>query len=150
MSTVAICSLVGCGNKEDTKIENENNEIVSQTPQNEETENNGIVGTWIVEKNVAYEGPMKEIAEQALNIFYYNGSEHEFTEDGTFKSADEKIITKYEVLSDNKISCVTINNGETVIYDYELNGDEFILYGNYTGDYAHLGHSNAVYFKRKR
>ena len=31
----------------------------------------------------------------------------------------------------------------------ELNGDEFVQYGNYTGTAADLGHPVAVYFKRK-
>ncbi len=144
LSVVAICSLAGCGNKEDTKAEKPNNEVVSQ-----ETENNSIVGTWVVTKTEVYDGPLKAMAEQITNTYYYVGSEHEFTADGIYKSDDAKLpATQYNILNENQIIMNTYN-GESTIYDYELNGDEYVQYGNYTGTYAHLGHSNAVYFKRK-
>ena len=110
----------------------------------------GIVGTWVVVKNDIYEGPLDWLAQQWVDEYFYEGSEHIFTEDGIFKCAEGKYVTTYEILSDTKISCVTVIGGEgEQIYDYELNGDEFVLYGNYYMDDVVIGHSNAVYFKRK-
>lgn len=110
----------------------------------------GIVGTWVVVKNEIYEGPLKWLAEQWIDEYYYEGSEHIFTADGIFKCAGGKYETTYEILSDTKIKCVTVIGGEgEQIYDYELNDDEFVLYGNYYMDDIAIGHCNATYFKRK-
>ncbi|MBE7019032.1 MAG: S-layer homology domain-containing protein [Ruminococcaceae bacterium] len=110
----------------------------------------GIVGTWVVVKNDIYDGPLKWLAQQWVDEYFYEGSEHIFTEDGIFQCAEGKYVTTYEILSDTKISCVTVIGGDgEQIYDYELNGDEFVLYGNYYMDDVVIGHSNATYFKRK-
>lgn len=149
LSVVAICSLVGCGNKEDTKAKKPNNEVVSQETEKAETDNNSIVGTWVVTKTEVYDGPLKSMAEQMVNTYYFVGSEHEYTADGIYKSDDANLpATQYNILNENQIIMNTYN-GESTIYDYELNGDEFIQYGNYTGTTANLGHPLAVYFKRK-
>lgn len=139
----------GCGNNEDTKSEKPKNEVVSQETEKEQTENNSIVGTWVVTKTEVYDGPLKSMAEQIVNTYYYVGSEHEYTADGIYKSDDANLpATQYNILNENQIIMNTYN-GESTIYDYELNGDEFIQYGNYTGTTANLGHPLAVYFKRK-
>jgi len=110
----------------------------------------GIVGTWVVVKNDIYDGPLKWLAQQWVDEYFYEGSEHIFTENGIFQCAEGKYVTTYEILSDTKISCVTVIGGDgEQIYDYELNGDEFVLYGNYYMDDVVIGHSNATYFKRK-
>lgn len=149
LSVVAICSLVGCGNKEDTKTEKPNNEVVSQETEKEQTDNNSIVGTWVVTKTEVYNGPLKSMVEQITNTYFYVGSEHEFTADGIYKNADGTITTNYSILDENHITMTDIGSGDATMYDYELNGDEYVQYGIYTGTASHLGHSNAVYFKRK-
>lgn len=144
LSVVAICSLSGCANKEDTKTEQSNNEVVSQ-----ETENNSLLGTWVVQKNEVYDGPLKREFKEMGDIYYYVGAEYEFTEDGKFQNADGTIAVNYEILNDKQISAAPLNSNEKLVYDYKLNGDEFILYGCYTGSYADLGYPSATYFKRK-
>ena len=139
----------GCGNNEDTKSEKPKNEVVSQETEKEQTENNSIVGTWVVTKTEVYDGPLKAMAEQITNTYFYVGSEHEFTADGVYKNADGTYSTKYSILDENHISMTDMGSGDATMYDYELNGDEYVQYGIYTGTAAHLGHSNAVYFKRK-
>ncbi len=141
---VAICSLAGCGNKEETKTEQSNNEVVSQ-----ETENNSLLGTWVVEKNEVYDGPLKEMTEKTMNILYYVGAEYTFKEDGTFSNADNSVSIKSKVLNDKQIQWEDIITGQKSSSDYELNGDELIVYANYTGDYADLGYAGATYYKRK-
>ena len=111
----------------------------------------------MVERSEVYDGLLKRMAEQWTQEYYYDGSEHVFTADGVYKATDGKYETTYEVLSDTKIKCVTVivfgdateQYGEEQIYDYELNGDEFVLYGNYYINGVTMGHCNAVYFKRK-
>lgn len=138
----------GCGKKEDTKKDTPNNEVIAET-ENAKTDNNSLVGTWVVTKTEVYDGPLKKMAEQITNTYFSVGSEHEFTADGIYKNADGTHTTKYSILDENHLTMTDIGSGEAVIYDYELNGDEFVQYGNYTGTAAHLGHSNAVYMKRK-
>lgn len=144
LSIVAICCLAGCGDKDDTKAGKSDKGVVSQ-----EKGKTDLVGTWVVTKSEAYDGPLKAMVEQLLSTYYYVGSEHVFTADGVFKTADGKLATKYSVLDENHITMTDLGSGEAVIYDYELNGDEFVMYGNYTGLAADLGHSNVVHFKRK-
>ena len=142
-----LTAISACGKKEDTKKDIPNNEVVSQ--ETEKTENNSIVGTWVVTKTEVYDGPLKAMAERITNMYYSVGSEHVFTADGVYKTADGTLTTQYSMLSENQIIMTEIGSGNAVIYDCELNGDEYVQYGNYTGTAAHLGHSNAVYFKRK-
>lgn len=152
LSVVAICSLAGCGNKEDTKTEKPNNEVVSQETEKEQTDNNSIVGTWVVEKTEVYDGPLKSMVEQIANTYYYIGAEYEFTEDGIFKNADGTITTNYSILDNNKIHMIAVvGNRSENVNDYELNGDELVMYGSYHSDNSNeiLGHSSATYFKRK-
>lgn len=147
LSLILVFSFAGCKNKEDIKTEKPNNEIVSG--EKAKTENNSIVGTWVVVKTEVYEGPLKAMAEQMVNTYYFVGSEHEYTADGIYKSDDAKLpATQYNILDENQIIMNTYN-GESTIYDYELNGDELVQYGNYTGTAVDLGHPMAVYFKRK-
>ena len=148
LMAATISSFAACDNKDDVKTEGGENGVVTEEPADEKAEES-VYGTWIVEKNEAFEGPMKAEAQRLLDEYYAIGSEHIFMEDGTFKSADGKISSTFEVVSDKLLRCVAMNTGEAILYDYELNGDEFILYGNYNGNLAHLGHSNVVYFKRK-
>lgn len=149
----ALITFSGCGNKEDTKKEKPNNEVVSQETEKEETENNSIVGTWVVEKTKVYDGPLKSMVEQIANTYYYIGAEYEFTADGIFKNADGTITTNYSILDNNKIHMIAVigNRSETV-NDYKLNGDELVMYGSYYSDNNSneiLSHSSATYFKRK-
>ena len=147
---VATCSLAGCDNLAISDFLSNYNILADyDIKENLKTQNNSIVGVWTIEEHVIYDGPMEEWVEDIRDNIYYVGAEFEFTEDGIFRSADGKLSTEYEVLSDNKISCVEINSDKTVDYDYELNGDELVLYGKYTGSYAHYGHANAIYFNRK-
>ena len=84
------------------------------------------------------------------NAYFPIGSEHQYTADGIYINADGVHSTKYKILDENHLEMTTLEgNIATVIYDYELNGDELVQYGNYSGDYAKYGHSNAVYLKRK-
>ena len=64
LSVVAICSLAGCGNKEDTKAEKPNNDVVSQETEKEQTDNNSIVGTWVVTKTEVYDN----VKEFVINL----------------------------------------------------------------------------------
>lgn len=157
LSVVALCfSLVGCSSGKSapssenvTKPDTQTTVTAEPADPLAETKEE-IVGTWVVEKHEIYEGPLKAMTEQATNMAYPIGSEHIFTEDGYFENGALNMTTTYRVINDYQISCVTMV-GDTVedIYDYELNGDELVLYGNYTGDYASYGHCNAMYFKRK-
>lgn len=108
-----------------------------------------LEGTWVVEENEIFDGPMKSTAKNLAETYYPIGREFIFKDDGTFQSSDGKLSTKYEKISDKQLSVVAMNTGETMVHDYELNGDELIIYGNYNGDYAHYGHSVATHFKRK-
>lgn len=145
LSVVAICSFVGCSNKEETKTEKNNDEIVSQ-----ETENNSIVGTWIVEKTEIYDGPLKQWMKETFDKYYPVGSEWEFTADNKIKScSDESLTTNYRLISDTEIEIIAINNGEVNKQEYELNGDTLIQYGLYNGDFSKYGRANAIYYKRK-
>lgn len=149
LSVVLICSLAGCANKETNPAQSNNGSVSQKTETTEKTKSNSIVGTWVVEKTEVYDGPLKEMAEQITNTYYYVGSEHEFTADGIYKNADGTLTTNYSMLSENQIIMTEIGSGNAIIYDCELNGDEYVQYGKYTGTAANLGHSNAVYFKRK-
>lgn len=145
LSVVAICSLAGCGNKEETKTEQSNNEVVSQ-----ETENN-IYGIWVVEKYEVYEGPLKDYFEEIGKQCYYQGAEYEFTEDGyMIFCKDPSLITSFELISNNqmKITPVIGEGNSNSIDDYELNGNSLIIYSRYD-DYEKYGRTGAVYFKRK-
>lgn len=145
----ALITFSGCGNKEDTKTDKANNEVVSQTAETEETENNSLLGTWVVEKNEVYDGPLKEMTKSTLNILYYVGAEYTFKEDGTFSNADNSVSIKSKVLNDKQIEWEDIISGQKSMSDYKLNGDELVVYANYTGDYTDLGYAGATYFKRK-
>lgn len=155
LSLTLLSSLTGCRHNAPAESEKEDkpkNETVSQKKpeiQDAPAENNSLVGTWVVTKTEVYDGPLKAMAEQLTNTYFYVGSEHEFTADGIYKSADGKMTTNYSILDENHITMTEIGTGNAVIYDYELNGDEYIQYGNYTGTAADLGHANAVYFRRK-
>ena len=146
-------SLAGCNNtgvSSDQPSEAVSSVATEQPADSLADVKEGIVGVWVVEKHEIYEGPMKDFAEQSTNMAYPIGSEHIFTEDGIFENSALKMSTTYKIINDHQISCVSMV-GQTVedIYDYRLNGDELILYGNYTGDFASYGHCNAMYFKRK-
>ncbi len=149
LSVVAICSLAGCGNKEDTKTEKPNDEVVSQETEQAQTENNSIVGTWVVTKTEIYDAPLKFMTEKITNTYFYVGSEHEFTDDGIYKNADGTVTTNYSILDENHITMTDVGSGDATIYDYELNGNEYVQYGIYTDTSGRVGHSNAIYFKRK-
>ena len=148
LSVVAICSLAGCGNKEDTKTEQPNNEVVSQETEKEQTENNSIIGTWVIEKYEVYDGPIKRQCEEMCKEWYYSGAEYEFTQN-EFKSViDEKLTTKYKILNDKEMEILTLAN-EALIYDYELTGDSLVLHSNYTGSLANMGYCMSLYLNRK-
>lgn len=147
LSLILVFSFAGCKNKEDTKIEKPNNEIVSE--EKSQTENNSIVGTWIVEKTEIYDTSLKFMTEKITNKYFYVGSEHEFTADGIYKNLDGTITTNYSIIDENHITMTDVGSGDSSIYDYELNGDEYIQYGIYTDSSGHVIHSNAVYFRRK-
>ena len=155
LSLAVICTLMGCRHhapatpQKDDKPKIESVSQKAPEVQDVQAENNSLVGTWVVTKTEVYDGPLKTMMEQIVNTYYYVGSEHEYTVDGVYKSADGKLpATQYSILNENQIIMNTYN-GESTIYDYELNGDEFVQYGNYTGTAADLGHPVAVYFKRK-
>ncbi len=145
LSLILIFSFAGCKNREDSKNDVDGS-VSTETIENK-TENS-IVGTWVVEKNEFYDGPLKEIFKQQVECYYPVGSEYIFTDDGICKSADGKANTTYKILSDNKISFIAVNNGDTVINDYVLNGDSLVIYGCYT-DNVHTGYIGATYYKRK-
>lgn len=108
-----------------------------------------IYGTWVVEKTVAYEGPLKEMARQMYDIYYYDGAEYIFNEDGICQGPQDGVTSTFEVISDTQITGVSVTDGQEYVHDYELNGDELILYGLYTGSYANYGRCGAIYFVRK-
>lgn len=147
LSTITAFS--GCGKKEDAQKDMPDNEVISQETEKAQTDNNSVIGTWIVEKNEVYDGPMKEIVEQTMSTMYYPGTECVFKEDGVYEVKNNSMVMKYEVLSDTQMQWENISTGQKDINDYELNGDELILYVHYTGGYSHLGHAGATYFKRK-
>ena len=150
LSLALICSFAGCKNKEDVKNEDVENKTSSETVESK-TEDS-IVGTWVVTKTEIYDGPLKSMVEQIANTYYYIGAEYEFTEDGIFKNADGTITTNYSILDNNKIHMIAVvGNRSENVNDYELNGDELVMYGSYHSDNSNeiLGHSSATYFKRK-
>lgn len=151
MSVVTICSFAGCSDKEDTKTEKPKNEIVSQ--ETAETDNNGLVGTWVVTKTEAYDGPYKSMVEPALNIDHYVGAEYTFTADGFCKNAAGTMTTTYSILNDHQILTKVVNGPRSEnVSEYELNGDEFVLYCHYYSDNnskVPLSRTAAIYFKRK-
>ena len=153
---LTITAFSGCGKKEDAQKDMLDNEVISQETEKEEvkeTENNSLVGTWVVTKTEVYDGPLKAVAEQLANTYYYVGAEYEFTDDGIFKNADGTITSNYSILDDKQILMeVVIGNRSKNVNEYELNGDEFVLYGNYYSDnnsMVPLSRASATYFKRK-
>ena len=105
---ILVFSFAGCKNKEDTKIEKPNNEIVSE--EKSQTENNSIIGTWVVEKYDVYDGPIKRECEEMCKEWYYSGAEYEFTQD-KFKSVfDESLTTTYKILNDKEMEILTLAN----------------------------------------
>ena len=147
LSLSAILSVAGCKEeeKEQTQPTSEPNEVVVSTVEQEEET---IVGKWVVEKSEAFDGPMKNQFQEMLKVYYYEGAEYEFTEDGEFKNPDGTLKTNYKVISDTQIEIDTIT-GEKSVYDYELDGDKLILYACYTGDFVGMGYPGAVCFNRK-
>ena len=149
----------GCGEKEEPKKDDIKQEDVTKEDAKEENSpsekedaktSNSIVGDWVVEKNEVYEGPMKATAEKAMEVIYYVGAEFTYHEDGTFTSVDFKNVEmKYNILSDNQMEWINVTTGQTDVNDYELNGDNLVVYCHYTGDYASAGYAGAIYFTRK-
>ena len=144
---VSILTLCSCGKPADTNAP-ESNVFDNKDPK-EEITFSALEGTWVIEKNEIFDGPMKSTAQNMTETYYPIGREFIFKDDGTFHSADGKLSTKYEKINDKQLSVIAANTGETMVHDYELNGDELIIYGDYTGDYAHYGHSVATHFRRK-
>ena len=62
---------------------------------------------------------MKQEFEQMGSLYYYEGAEYVFTEDGVFKSADNSVSTDYELLSDTQFRMTATNSNESFVYDYE-------------------------------
>lgn len=146
LSLILVFSFAGCKNKKDIKNDIDN-DISTETLEEKTTKS--LLGTWVVEKNEVFDGPLKKEFEEMGEIYYYVGAEYEFTEDGKFQNFDGTISVKYEILNDNQMSATPLNSNEKLVYDYKLNGDEFILYGCYTGSCADLGYPSATHFKRK-
>lgn len=146
LSLSAILSVAGCKEeeKEQTQPTSEPNEVVVSTVEQEEET---IVGKWVVEKNEVFDGPLKREFQEMGEMYYYEGAEYEFTEDGEFKNTDGTISITYKVISETNIEATTMT-GETYVYDYELNGDKLILYSCYTGAYEDLGYPAATHFNR--
>lgn len=145
LSVVAICSLAGCGNKEDTKAEKPNDVVVSQ-----ETEKNSIYGTWVVDKYEVYDGPMRIFMLETFEKYYYQGAEWEFTKDNKIVCCEDRTLaTPFKILNDNELEIISVNDGKTERQEYELNGDTLIQYGLYSGDFSKYGRANAIYYKRK-
>lgn len=150
LSVIAICSLAGCGNKEDAKAKKPNNEVISQETEKAKKEHNSIYGTWVVEKYEVYDGPFKRDWEKIFEKYYYQGSEWEFTnENKVVCYTDKNLTTSFKIISDTEIEIIAVNNGKAERHEYELNGDTLILYGLYSGDFSKYGRANAIYFKRK-
>ena len=154
----ALASFAGCGNKDEKaeKPEKPEKETVTraETPKEEEQDpvdkaKADIVGTWVVTKTEVYNTSLKDLTEQITNTYFYVGSEHEFTADGVYKNADGTLTTNYSILDENHITMTDVGSGDSSMYDYELNGDEYVQYGIYTDTSGHVSRSNAVYFKRK-
>ena len=137
-----ICSFAGCQSKEN--VENK-----TSTEPAESKAEESLVGTWVVVKTEVYDTSLKAMTEQITNTYFYVGSEHEFTADGVYKNADGTLTTNYSVIDKNHLTMTEVGGGNAILYDYELNGDEYVQYGNYTDTSGHVTHSNAVYFKRK-
>ena len=114
LSVVAICSLAGCGNKEDTKAEKQNNEIVSQ-----ETENNNIAGNWVVDSTEMLDCPF--YFESRIERYYKKGTELDFTKDNLFIYKNQAL--KYKV-ADETLFEVFYDDGSSVFYKYENIGTE--------------------------
>ena len=74
LSLILVFSFAGCKNKEDINTEKPNNEIFSG--EKAKTENNSIVGTWVVVKtevygfwcNVRYHKKIKEYIDNGFQI----------------------------------------------------------------------------------
>ena len=159
----ALVLFAGCGNKDEKKPEKPEKEVATQPqkPKNEaeapkeeeqdpvEKAKADIVGTWVVTKTEVYNTSLKALAEQITNTYFYVGSEHEFTADGVYKNSDGTLTTNYSIIDENHITLTDVGSGDSSMYDYELNGDEYVQYGIYTDTSGNVGHSNAVYFKRK-
>ena len=163
-----LVAFTGCGSKDDEKAEKPEKEAVSQKAEDTKNEADApkeeeqdpvekvkadIVGTWVVEKSDVYESPWKAITQQIAKTYYYPGAEYEFTADGIFRKTDGTLTSNYEILSDSRISMKSVvgdNTGNNE-NDFELNGDEFILYGDYYDDTysVPLGRAGATYFRRK-
>lgn len=145
----ALITFSGCGNKEDTKTEKTNNEVVSQETEKAKTENNSIVGIWVVEKTEMYDGPMKDYFKKEFDMYYYPGAEWEYTEDKIIYCKDTRLSTSYRLLSDTEMEVISVNEGKVMKQEYELKGDTLIQYGLYEGDFSKYGRANATYYKRK-
>ncbi|MBQ2896716.1 MAG: hypothetical protein IJE46_00130 [Clostridia bacterium] len=151
LSVVAICSLAGCGNKEDTKTEQPNNEVVSQETETVESKTeSSIYGTWVVDKYEVYDGPMRVFMLETFEKYYYQGAEWEFTKDNKIVCCEDKTLsTPFKIISDTELEIISVSDGKTERQEYELNGDTLIQYGMYSGDFSKYGRANAIYYKRK-
>lgn len=149
LSAVLICSFAGCGNKEDTKAENANNDVVSQETVESKTEDS-IYGTWVVDKYEVYDGPMRVFMLETFEKYYYQGAEWEFTKDNKIVCCEDKTLsTPFRIISDTELEIISVNEEKTERQEYELNGDTLIQYGLYSGDFSKYGRANAIYYKRK-
>lgn len=164
-----ICSFAGCKKDDDKdsvskpeisdEVKNSSDaDSSAQSSLNEEAKSDSalleevtesLYGTWVVEKTVAYDGPLKDMAKQLYDIYYYVGAEYTFTKEGICQGPEDGVTSTFEVISDTKITGVSITDGQEYVHDYELNGDELVLYGTYTGAYANFGRCGAIHFVRK-
>lgn len=146
---VSLLLVFGGCSKEDAKTEVEAPKITREQPSSADTGEDSLLGTWVVQTYEVYDGPLKREFEEQGKLFYFEGAEYTFTEDGQFTNADGSACVSYELLDGNKISAAPIGSTEAMVYDYVLDGDTFILYGCYTGDFEDMGYPCATYFTRK-
>lgn len=157
LSLMVIIPLAACGNKEEPKEQPDSavalqDKAETTETENTQTENDSIVGTWVVEKTEVYDGPYKAMLEPSLNADYYVGAEYKFTADGICKSADGTMTTTYIILNDHQIHTKVVEGPRSEnISEYELNGDELVLYCHYYSNDSNLplSRTGAIYFKRK-
>lgn len=156
LSVVVLFSSAGCScnkqKKGDAITEKPKNAVVSQETEKANPKDS-IIGTWVVTRTEIYDSPVKSWAEQVAETYYYVGAEYEFTADGIFKNADGTIYSNYNILNDNQVRMEVVEGTRSEnICEYELNGDEFVLYGHYYSDdnsNVPLGYASATYYKRK-
>lgn len=146
---ISLLFLFGGCSKDDAKVEEETTEITAEETISADTSEDSLLGTWVVKTYEVYDGPLKREFEEQGKVFYFEGAEYTFTEDGRFTNADGSACIQYEVLDGNQISASPIGSTEKLVYDYVLDGDNLILYGCYTGDFEGMGYPCATYFTRK-